>query len=173
MPSVIKTNLLAALALVAATLVAVPAEAADTVSGPATRVDADIIMVGKQRVILWAVDAPERSQFCLIDTKKWGCYEAATRVLDDILKTGEVTCTLQDGKPDPFGRRYGVCKIGDTDIAAELVKQGYALALTDQGEDYSAIQKEAEAAKVGLWRDGVKFENPWDWRRTRTPGGFR
>src|SRR5690606_11410160 len=101
------------------------------------------------------------------------CYESATRVLDDILKTGDVTCTLVDGKPDPFGRRSGVCKIGDTDVAAEMVKQGYALAYAKEGEDYLAVQKEAEAAKVGLWRDGVKFQDPWDWRRTRTPGGFR
>ncbi|GGF11973.1 hypothetical protein GCM10011321_00120 [Youhaiella tibetensis] len=170
MSSVIKTNLLAALALA---VTAGAALAADTVSGPAKMVDGDIIMVGKQRVILWAVDAPERSQFCLIGSKKWGCYEAATRALEDILKTGDATCTLTDNKPDPFGRRYGVCKIGDTDIGAELVKQGYALAFTQQGEDYVAQQQEAEAAKIGLWRDEVKFEKPWDWRRTRTPGGFR
>jgi len=173
MPSVTKTNFLAALALAAASLMSAPALAADTVSGPATLVDADVIMIGKQRVILWGIDAPERSQYCLIDDKKWGCYESATRVLDDILKTGDVTCELIDGKPDPFGRRSGVCKVGDTDVAAEMVKQGYALAYTKESEDYSALQKEAEAAKVGLWRDGVKFQEPWEWRRTRTPGGFR
>jgi len=174
MSSVNKTNLTAAIFAGVLALTGGCALAADTVTGPAKRIDADIVEVDKQRVILWGVDAPERSQFCLIDkTKKWGCYEAATRALDDLLATGEVTCTLTDDKPDPFRRRYGVCKIGDTDIAAELARQGYALAFTQQSEDYVAAQQEAETARVGLWRDGVKFENPWDWRRTRTPGGFR
>ncbi len=51
--------------------------AQEVVSGAAKVVDADIIMVEKQRVILWAVDAPERPQKCFVGDLLWDCYGAA------------------------------------------------------------------------------------------------
>ncbi|MET3900628.1 endonuclease YncB(thermonuclease family) [Devosia sp. UYZn731] len=154
-------------------LLAAPAMAqdADVVTGPARAIDADIIMVGTQRVILYGVDAPERSQFCTVGTKKWGCWDEARNTLTGILSTGEASCTLS-GEPDPFHRRYGVCKIGDKDVGAELIRSGMAMAFVEQADDYSAVEEEARTAAVGLWQPGAKFDTPWAWRK-RNPGGFR
>ncbi|MDB5530275.1 MAG: succinoglycan biosynthesis protein [Devosia sp.] len=154
-------------------LLAAPATAqnGDVVTGPARAVDADIITIGTQRVILYGVDAPERSQFCTVGTKKWGCWDEARNTLTTILSAGDVTCTLS-GDPDPFNRRYGVCKIGDTDVGAELIRSGMALAFVEQADDYSAVEEEARTAAIGLWQPGAKVDTPWDWRK-RNPGGFR
>lgn len=159
---------------ICAALLASPALAqnTETIEGPAEVIDADILAIGKQRVILWGIDAPERSQYCLANSQQWSCYDPAKRRLTELVARGPVSCTLMD-EPDPFGRRYGVCAVAGEDINAAMVKEGLALAYVEQSEDYVAMQQEAADAKIGLFQDGVEFVEPWVWRKKRTPGGFR
>lgn len=162
------------LALVCASaLASAPVLAADgdTVTGAAQSVDADIIMVNKQRVILWGVDAPERDQICTVGDQKWACWDGAKQVLDQILARGEATCTLQ-GAADPFGRRHGTCTIAGEDIGALYVATGMARAYVDQADVYLPQEEEAKAAGLGVWQEGAKVDDPWKWRK-RNPGGFR
>jgi endonuclease YncB( thermonuclease family) len=144
----------------------------DVVTGAAEVIDADILKIGQQRVILWGIDAPERAQTCRRDGEHWGCYDAARRTLELLAGRGEVTCYLR-GEADPFGRRHGVCESGGEDLAAEMVRKGMALAFADQTEEYAPVQIEAIAAEAGLWNIGVEFREPWEFRRTNTPGGYR
>lgn len=169
-----KSPLHTALALVLAIAAAAPASAQepDTVEGAARAIDADIIIVGKQRVILWGIDAPERSQYCIANSQKWGCFDAALRTMQNLAGRGAVRCLLV-GEPDPFSRRYGVCESGGADLGAEMVKAGMALAYTEQSDDYVGMQSEAIAAGVGLWQVGVEFDEPWIWRKNNNPGGYR
>lgn len=163
--------MLAALAL-AGVAAQAASEPSGVVAGDARVIDADILIVGGERVILWGVDAPERSQACSLNGRVWGCYDAARRALESLAGRGAVSCTLL-GEADPFGRRHGLCLSGDEDLAAELVRAGLALAYTEQTTEYEALQFEAIGAGVGLWQPGVIFEEPWDWRRSNTPGGYR
>ena len=155
-------------------LAAAPAigQETETVEGPARALDADVIVIGSQRIILWGVDAPERTQYCIANSQRWGCYDAALRTLQNLVGRGTVSCVLV-GEPDPFNRRHGVCESGGEDISAAMVRAGMALAFTEQSDDYSAIQEEAIVAGAGLWQIGVEFQEPWVWRRTHTPGGYR
>jgi endonuclease YncB( thermonuclease family) len=143
-----------------------------TISGPARVIDADILIVQAQRVILWGVDAPERAQVCNLDGKQWGCYDVAKRTLEALAGRGPIDCVLT-GEPDPFGRRMGVCTYGDEDLNAEMVLKGVALAYSDQTTDYESQQLQAITDGVGLWQPGVKFDEPWVWRQQNTPGGYR
>ena len=161
-----KTGLFCTLALIALTG---PAAAQDVVSGTARVVGADLISFeNNQRVVLFGVDAPERDQTCFSFGERYNCYEESAAALGKLLEAGKVTCELT-GKPDPFGRRMGTCTIGELDIGAEMVRLGQALAYLDESDAYTAQQDEATAAQVGLWREGVEFTNPWDWRK-RNPG---
>lgn len=144
----------------------------DIVSGDAEILDADIIKIGNQRVILWGLDAPERSQACYKNAEKWGCYDAAKRTLELLAGRGEVTCYLT-GEPDPFNRRYGVCESGGDAINDAMVRRGMALAYEEQTKDYLDAQMEAIVEERGLWAVDVEFEPPWDFRRANTPGGYR
>ena len=145
----------------------------ETVEGPARAIDADVIIVGdQQRVILWGIDAPERTQYCLVNNERWGCYEAALRTLQALASRGTVTCVLV-GEADPFNRRYGVCESGGEDINAAMVRAGMALAFLEQSDDYLPEQDEAIVAQTGLWQLGVEFQEPWIWRRRENPGGYR
>lgn len=149
-----------------------PGHSKDVITGLADVVDADIIRIGQQRIILWGLDAPERLQFCYKDGKKWGCHDAARRSLELLSGRGEVTCYLL-GDPDPFNRRHGVCESGGTDINAEMVRRGMAVAWEEQSADYVDIQLDAITEERGLWALGVEFELPWEFRRRNTPGGYR
>lgn len=147
-------------------------QSGDEVSGEADVIDADILKIGNQRVILWGLDAPEKKQVCYKDGDVWGCSDAARRTLELLAGRGEVTCYLL-GEPDPFNRRYGVCESGGTDINDEMVRRGMALALEEQSSDYVEAQIEAITEERGVWQLGVEFEPPWEFRRTNTPGGYR
>jgi len=161
------------MAVIGLAMLAAPAMAqdADTVTGPARSVDADIIMVNDQRVILFGIDAPERSQRCFVADRIWACWDAAKATLDTILSEGEVTCTLS-GEPDPFNRRLGTCTVGGKDVGEEMVRAGMAMAYLEQSEDYVPAEAEAKTAQLGFWQPNARIDAPWDWRR-RNPGGFR
>lgn len=142
------------------------------IRGTAEVTDADILRFGDQRVILWGIDAPERRQTCQLNGALWGCYDVAFRQLQLLAGRGEVVCQLH-GEPDPFGRRFGICESGGEDLAAEMAKAGLALAYGEESDAYLPQMAEAIAAGVGLWQVGVTFEEPWEFRRRETPGGFR
>lgn len=170
MPKIIQIlTAFACLTILAAPL---PGHSKDVITGLADVIDADIIRIGNQRVILWGLDAPERLQSCYKDGKKWGCYDASRRSLELLSGRGEVTCYLL-GDPDPFNRRHGVCESGGTDINAEMVRRGMAVAWEDQSTDYIEIQLDAIIEERGLWAVGVEFQLPWEFRHYNTPGGQR
>lgn len=147
-------------ALVAATGDRAQAQAQATeIRGMAEVIDADILTIGTQRVILWGIDAPERRQTCQLNGEIWGCYDVAFRQLQLLAGRGEVVCYLH-GDPDPFGRRFGVCESGGTDLNAEMVSLGLALAYEEETDAYLPQMAEAIAAGVGLWQIGVTFESP-------------
>jgi endonuclease YncB( thermonuclease family) len=153
-------------------LAAGSALAQEVVSGPAKVIDGDIIQVDKTRVILWGVDAPERTQKCKVGSLEWACYEAARTGLGELIAAGEASCTLTADKPDVFARRYGVCTSAGKDIGGEMVRLGFARAYVDQAPDYLAQEEEAKVAKAGIWQDGADVMDPWVWRK-RDPRGYR
>ena len=70
-------------------------------------------------------------------------------------------CTPRD--TDEYGRSVSVCKNGNTDINAEMVRAGLALAYRRYSNDYVDEETEAKSARRGLWAG--EFTPPWDWRR--------
>jgi hypothetical protein len=64
---------------------------------------------------------------------------------------------------DEYGRSVSICKNGNTDINAEMVRAGFALAYRRYSNDYVDEENEARNAKRGLWAG--EFTAPWDWRR--------
>ena len=162
-------------ALAISMILATPAAAQtppEIISGAARVIDADILIVAERRVILWGLDAPERNQTCALAGKEWGCYDVAKRALEALAGRGEIECVLT-GEPDPFGRRHGVCSFGSEDLNAEMVRTGMALAFSEQTTDYEPQMLEAITAGAGLWQPDAVFIEPWVWRRTNSPGGYR
>jgi endonuclease YncB( thermonuclease family) len=160
-------RLLAAAVIVLALPLA--AIASDQVGGAARAIDGDTIAVGRQRVRLWGIDAPELRQACTAGGREWACGLAARRALAARLRRGPVACEAKD--VDRYGRVVALCRVGGADLGAALVRSGFALAYVRYAADYAAEEAGARAARRGLWRGA--FVQPWEWRKAARRAGSR
>jgi len=85
-------------------------------AGRATVTDGNTLRVADQAVRLQGVAAPERSG---------PGKAAAAAFVRELVADREVTCDLADGTRTR-GRVVGVCRVGDRDIGAELIRAGLA-----------------------------------------------
>jgi endonuclease YncB( thermonuclease family) len=154
-----------ALALVLALLVTSAAAEAPQpstlITGPARVVDGDTIVVGREKVRLEGIDAPESDQTCQRDGKSWPCGALATATLRSLIRGRSVSCTIT-GR-DRFDRALGVCTAGDAELNAGMVRDGFALAFRRYSDRYAPAEETARAARVGLWSG--TFTEPWEHRR--------
>ncbi len=145
-----------------ASIVATSAHGADTsIRGTATVVDGDQLVLQGYRVLLYGVDAPELEQECLLDGAAWPCGKDAAEALNGLLNGQEITCADQGDAP--YAKVSGVCRVGDNDVNAWLVSEGWALAARHVTRRYAKQETAAKKAGRGLWRGD--FVKPWDWRR--------
>ena len=144
-------------------LVLLPAKAlAADIQGQARVVDGDTIHIGKNKIRLHGIDAPETKQEC-IDTNgnPWMAGQDATAFLRSLTDGNEVSCSSH-GK-DQYGRMIGSCEVGDMDINREMVKAGLARAYRQYSKRYLYEEHGAMRNKAGMW--GGDCEAPWVWRR--------
>jgi endonuclease YncB( thermonuclease family) len=137
------------------------------VSGPASVVAGDALVVERQRFELAGIDAPEPLQYCLDETARpYHCGATSLRALHQLTSGLVVTCRPQSAVSPPSPRAH--CFVGGKDIAAERVKRGLAVA-TGAVPGYVAAQAEARAGRRGLWAGS--FVPPDRWRESfgRTP----
>ncbi len=103
------------------------------------------------------IDTPERGQ---------PYANKARQALSALVFQKQVSVRVVD--VDKYDREVGRIYVGDTDVSAELIRQGAAWAYRDYLRDESllAIEAEAKAAKRGIW--GLSESQqvpPWEWRR--------
>lgn len=137
-------------------------------------VDGDTIRHEGRTYRLWGIDAPELIQVCQREGQGYACGREAAAFLRTLLASsaGETTAA---GAPaqlvcvprasDQFGRTAALCRLGDKDIGAEMVRAGWALVFTKHSSDYAAEEDEARQEKRGLWSG--TFDMPWEWRAKR------
>jgi endonuclease YncB( thermonuclease family) len=133
----------------------------------------DTIRIDGRTFRLWGIDAPELIQACQIDGRNYACGREAAAYLRTLLTPEpgspadaplpQVVCEARVA--DQFGRPAAVCRVGELDLGAEMVRAGWALVFAPHGNDYAPQEAEARAALRGLWAGS--FEAPWDWRARR------
>ena len=136
-------------------------QAAEAITGRAKVVDGDSLEIGSDRVRLFGIDAPEGRQDCQRNGQAWRCGEDAAAKLRSLVQGATLSCMPRD--TDEYGRSVAVCKNGTTDINAEMVRAGLALAYRRYSNDYVAEENEARNAQRGVWAG--EFTPPWDYRR--------
>jgi endonuclease YncB( thermonuclease family) len=133
----------------------------NSVNGRATALSGDTLRVGSTTIAMAGIEAPLNGQMCSSGSARhWRCDAAAKAELARLAESGRVACKLS--RADANGRRAGSCKIGDRDIAAELVRSGHVFADTGLFSSYATLEQEARAAKLGVW--GGDAERPADYR---------
>jgi len=114
-------------------------------------VDGDTVVVSvereRERLRLVGINAPERGE-CLAD-------EAARRLRDRV-DGREVALVTDRSARDRYGRLLRYVEVDGTDVGAELVRAGLALARrytpdTARADEYERLQTEAQTAGVGMW----------------------
>lgn len=127
-------------------------------------IDGDTIHLGKIKVRLHGIDAPETGQTCRnARGKTYPCGKRATSVL--VLRAAAgVSCEPAGDEQDRYGRVIATCfAVDGTDINAYMVRSGHALAYRKYSQKYVSQEERARAGRRGMHRGA--FVAPWDWRR--------
>jgi endonuclease YncB( thermonuclease family) len=128
--------------------------------GRALAIDGDSLRLNNVELRLKGIDAPEYRQTCKDSNgQDYPCGRLARRALAELVQEHDVACA-ETGK-DRYGRGLAICRNRDSgqDIAADMVRQGMAVAFGD----FDALEAEAKAARRGIWSGS--FQRPSEWRR--------
>lgn len=138
----------------------------EPMTGSASAIDGDSLELigadGERFVIhLFSLSAPDLFQDCRDGDGLWSCGREAHRFLDGLLAGRTLACTPCGRAPD--GGLEALCRDGDLDIAAEVLRAGFATTHAYFSNALHAAQVEARGQGRGLWRgDWVR---PDAWRR--------
>lgn len=150
----------AAAACFVALLGLIAVEAAErTLEGLARVTDDGHLIVAGREVALAGIDIPTFDRTCRQALLPLRCGPRAVLILDSKV-TGFVHCTIVSERRDRVlegsctvaGRRLFDDRI---DLAAELLREGWAFAREDAPGLYRALERMARSRKIGIWRDAA------------------
>ena len=132
------------------------------ITGKPRVVDGDTIHIGKTKIRLHGIDAPEMKQTCR--TRKGEeqmCGQLAKQALQRLVQGQDVVC--KGDTRDRYKRLLAVCYVGPFNINEQMVTDGWAMAYRKYSKDYVKAETFAKSRREGLWRGS--FELPWEWRK--------
>ena len=135
---------------------------ANEIIGAANITDGDTIIILNNRIRFHGIDAPEKSQNCLKNFKKYSCGKTASAELNKKISKNIVKCKVKDRK-DRYNRYIGICYIGQINLNKWMVRNGYAIAYRKYSKDYIIDEEYAKKNKLGLWAGS--FIHPEKWRK--------
>lgn len=106
---------------------------------------------------LWGIYAPEMKQSC---PDGWPAGLLATTCLFKLTRGQPITGQEKDR--DRYGRVIAVCRVSGEDLAAILVREGFASAFVRHGQDCLDEEAMAKRDGVGVHRHGCA--PAWEWR---------
>ena len=117
--------------------------------------DTITILQNKQqiKVRLFGIDAPELKQ----------PYGKKSKQFLANLIAGQIVEVEENGK-DRYKRTIGIVYLGNTDINAQMVANGYAWVYRKFLKKYAPQESKAKSQRLGLWRDKEPIP-PWEWRK--------
>ena len=139
-------------------------DAHGALAGPATVIDGDTLAISGLRVRLEGIDAPEAGQTCgSAAAGPWRCGTEASGALARFIQGKDMRCESRG--LDKYGRTLGVCFVGDQDVNAWMVRQGYAWAFVKYSTTYVKEEAAARAERLGIWQG--EAIPAWDYRAQR------
>ena len=140
---------LAALALLAAVVFCVgPAAAEDFTSYAIVREDGSMLIQGRV-VRLYGIYIPQTGVTCRSIFSPAECGTRAALALE--FKTGNQFVTCREVLALADGSVSAVCWVEGEDLAAYLIRQGWALARPEAPFEYAALERIAESRGLGVW----------------------
>ena len=133
---------------------------AKEISGVPSITDGDTIKFFNKRMRLHGIDAPEKKQVCIKNSKEYSCGKEATDALAKKINGKLVVCKVQD-KLDRYNRYIGVCFVGELNLNKWMVRNGYAVAYRRYSKDYIKDENYAKKNKLGLWSGNFIYPKKW------------
>jgi endonuclease YncB( thermonuclease family) len=113
-------------------------------------IDGNTIRLGRQSFRLFGIEAPSIGETCPNQRGgRWDCGVAAKRELARRLSYGPVVCQAVDQEGDAV--MSARCEIAGRDLAAGMVRDGFADALYRDSPDYVQVEGEAVRQSRGIW----------------------
>jgi endonuclease YncB( thermonuclease family) len=134
-----------------------------TVQGIPRVIDGDTLQVGKTRVRMLGIDAPEKRQRCLKHSQPYNCGLDAKEQLAALVQNKVVVCNVSGY--DRYKRSVAECFLSKVNLNSWMVENGWALAYRQYSDKYILEEGSAKAAKKGIWASD--FVAPWDYRHKR------
>ena len=131
------------------------------IEGKAKIIDGDTIHIGKNKIRLHGIDAPEINQTCEKNNITWLCGENATNALVNIINSQKIICSIKD--IDQYNRYIGVCFVNNLNMNKYMVINGWAIAYRYYSKDYIEVENIAKRKKVGIWQGS--FQEPYLFRK--------
>ena len=131
--------------------------------------DGDTLKIGKEKIRLFGIDAPEIKQVCNDENNNpYACGHVSKKFLADLLfiKNSRKQVFCYYSERDKYKRIIGECFIGTiskTNINRIMVSHGRAVAYLKYSEKYLDAQNIAKNKKMGIWRG--TFDLPEEWRK--------
>lgn len=135
----------------------IPSGPLKTLNGPVYVIDGDTLVLGKKRIRLKGIDAPEIQQQCVRAGSGYDCGQEARNILRGRIGRSPIRCETE-GR-DQYGRDLAHCYLGQTDLNGWMVEQGWAASYGD----YQREEREARRNRRGIWAG--QFEQPSQWRK--------
>ncbi len=115
---------------------------------PAIAVDGDSLEIGTRRIRLIGIDAPEYDQSCKdANGKIYPCGRQSADFLAQLIKNRSLVCHIH--KKDKYDRDLCTCYVDNTDINAEMIRNGHAVTYIEN--TYDNLQRTAQKQKNGVW----------------------
>ena len=131
------------------------------VYGEAKIIDGDTIHIGKNKIRLHGIDAPEINQKCVYNSEDWKCGKNSTLALREMIDNHPVKCQING--VDRYKRYIAVCFSGKKNLNKMMVKNGWAIAYRYYSKDYIDEEFIAERKRLGIWKG--EFEEPYLFRK--------
>ena len=129
------------------------------ITGKPRVVDGDTIHIGKTKIRLHGIDAPEMKQTCRTsEGKEQMCGVLAKQALERLVRGQDVVC--KGDTRDRYKRLIAVCYVGPFNIIEQMVVDGWAMAYRKYSTGYVRAEEFAKSRREGLWRG--TFEPPWE-----------
>lgn len=93
-------------------------------------VSGDTLILNGTLYRLWGIDAPERNQYC---SDGWPAGSLAKARLQSLVDGRTVHC--EERERDIYGQSVAVCTASGTDLAAKLVREGFAWLSRQHAQD--------------------------------------
>ena len=130
------------------------------ISGAANITDGDTIKIFNKRIRLHGIDAPEKKQTCIKNSKKYNCGNKASDALAKKIAGNIVVCKVQD-RLERYKRFIGVCFIKEINLNKWMVRNGHAVAYRRYSKNYIKDEEYAKKNKIGLWSGNFIFPEKW------------